>query len=218
MATQISGQGTDAHFARALASRLGCAAGLLLSLMAALGFLLGIFTPPRSGVWCLADCTAYPYGDAGRFFPRDYWWMLPAVILPPLLLTLAVCVHFSIPQRRRLWTLLGICFATAATTLVALDYSIQVLAVQPSLTQHETDGLAMLTQYNPHGLFLVLEDLGYLLLAKAILLMGMAIPPGPSPARSLRWTMGAWPAWRLRPWWFAQRASESIWRSHLSWP
>jgi hypothetical protein len=158
--------------------------------MAAVGFGLGILTPVRSGAWCMANCTAYPYLDAGRFFPRDYWWMLPGITLAPLFMTLVACVHFCIPQRRRLWSLLAVCCATAATTLIALDYFVQVLVVQPSLAQHESDGVAILTQYNPRGLFILLEDLGYLLLAKAMLLVALAIPPGVKPAKSLRWTLG----------------------------
>ncbi|UWZ86331.1 hypothetical protein [Occallatibacter riparius] len=190
MATQVSNPSIQANPAAAIARRLGFAVGLLLAAMAAAGFGLGIITPPRSGAWCTANCTAYPYIDAGRFFPRDYWWMLPGITLAPLFMTLAACMHFCIPLVRRLWTLLAICCATAATTLIALDYFVQVLVVQPSLTHHEHDGIAILTQYNPHGLFLVLEDLGYLLLAKTMLLAAIALPAGGKHASGLRWTLG----------------------------
>lgn len=194
MATQVSGRRLELHPglnpAAASARRLGFAVAFLLAAMAAVGFALGILTPPRSGPWCTANCTAYPYIDAGRFFPRDYWWMLPGITLAPLFMTLAACMHFCIPPARRLWTLLAICCATAATTLIALDYFVQVLLVQPSLTHHEHDAIAILTQYNPHGLFLVLEDLGYLLLAKAMLLVAFALPGGGKHATSLRWTLG----------------------------
>lgn len=190
MATQFSPTHIEAYPAAALARRLGFLVALLLAAMAAVGFALGIFTPVRSGAWCTANCTAYPYVDAERFFPRDYWWMLPGVTLAPLFMTLAACVHFCIPQARRVWSLLAICCATAAATLIALDYFVQVLVVQASLAQHESDGVAMLTQYNPRGLFILLEDLGYLLLAKAMLLVAMAIPPGRRLTKSLRWTLG----------------------------
>lgn len=190
MATQISGPSTVAHPAAAVPMQWGFRVALLLAAMAAVGFGLGIVTPPRSGAWCVANCTAYPYLDAGRFFPCDYWWMLPGLMLAPLFMTLAACVHFSIPSARRLWSLLAVCCAMGATTLIALDYFVQVLAVQPSLAHHESDGVALWTQYNPRGLFLVLEDLGYLLLAKAMLLVAMAVPAGARFANSMRWTMG----------------------------
>jgi hypothetical protein len=190
MATQVSGPSIDHNLAAEPARRLGFAVALLLAAMAAVGFGLGIVTPPRSGPWCTVNCTAYPYIDAGRFFPRDYWWMLPGITLAPLFMTLAACIHFCIPPARRVLTLLAVCCATASTTLIALDYFVQVLVVQPSLTHLEHDGIAILTQYNPHGLFLVLEDLGYLLLAKAMLLLAIAIPAGGKRAAGLRWTLG----------------------------
>lgn len=189
MATQVSAPLATVQPATNIISRCGFVAAVLLAFMAAVAFSLGIFTPVRSGAWCTANCTAYPYLDADRFFPRDYFWMLPAVTLAPLFMTLAACVHFRIPQQRRLFSLLAVCFAIASTTLIALDYFAQVLVVQPSLVHHEQDGVAMLTQYNPHGLFLILEDLGYLLLAKAMLLVAIAIPAGASFAKPLRWTM-----------------------------
>jgi hypothetical protein len=190
MSTPVSAPQTEARPAAVLASRLGFPVALFLAVMAAVGFGLGILTQPRSGPWCTVNCTAYPYGDAGRFFPRDYWWMLPGITLAPLLMTLSACVHFTIPPARRLWSMLAVCCATAATVLIAVDYLAQVLVVQPSLVQHEADGVAILTQYNPHGLFILLEDLGYLLLAKTMLLVAMAMPSSIKPATSLRWTLG----------------------------
>lgn len=41
--------------------------------------------------------------------------------------------------------------------------------MQPSLEKGQLDGWAMLTQYNPNGVFIALEELGYLLAALALL-------------------------------------------------
>jgi hypothetical protein len=38
----------------------------------------------------------------------------------------------------------------------------------------ETDGLALFTQYDPHGFFIALENLGYLILSAAFLFVGAA--------------------------------------------
>ena len=160
--------------------------------MAAAGFALGIITPPRSGQFCTLNCTVYPYyPDVGRFFPRDYWWMLPGITLAPLVLTTAACVHFSVGPRRRLFSLLAVCFGTIATAFITLDYFAQVLVVQPSMVLSRGDGIALLTQYNPTGLFILLEDLGYLLLAATLVSIGIALPPGGRRNRSLGWTLGS---------------------------
>jgi hypothetical protein len=189
MATYLFEPRSETQPSSALASRWGIFASLMLAAMATIGFTIAILTPPHSGAWCTANCTAYPYVDAGRFFPRDYWWMIPGYLLAPLLMTVSACVHFCIGPARRLWSFLAVCIAMAATTVIGLDYFMQVLAVQPSLAHHESDGIAILTQYNPHGLFLVMEDLAYLLMADALLLIAMALPPAPKPAKSARWTM-----------------------------
>jgi hypothetical protein len=34
--------------------------------------------------------------------------------------------------------------------------------LQPSLLAGETEGIAMLSQFNPHGLFIILEEPGFI--------------------------------------------------------
>ena len=58
----------------------------------------------------------------------------------------------------------------AALTLVG-DYFVQLVVIQPSLHAGEADGISLLTQYNPHGLFIALEELGYLLMSLSLVCM-----------------------------------------------
>ena len=44
--------------------------------------------------------------------------------------------------------------------------------MQPSILLGETEGFALLTQYNPHGVFIALEDLGYFLMGMAFVFLG----------------------------------------------
>jgi hypothetical protein len=172
------------------ACRIGFPVALALAGMAALGFLLGIATPPRSGPWCVGDCTLYPFADAMRFFPRDYLWMAPGILLTPLFLIVVACIYMCVPPRTKPWALIAGFFAAIATALVTLDYFVQVLVVQPSMDHHEMDGVALLTQYNPRGLFIAMEDLGYLLLTAAFAFLAAALPTGIRPAKAIRWTLG----------------------------
>lgn len=172
------------------ACRIGFPVALALAGMAALGFLMGIATPPRSGAWCAGNCTLYPYADAGRFFPPDYFWMAPAFLLTPLFLAAVACVYMCAPPRTKPWALISGFFAAIATVFVTLDYFMQVFVVQPGLERHETDGIAILTQYNSHGLFIALEDLGYLFMTVAFVFLAAAIPLTVKPGNALRWTLG----------------------------
>lgn len=74
-----------------------------------------------------------------------------------------------------------------AATIIGIDYFIQFQVVEPSLRHTETSGLALFTQYNPHGLFIALEDLGYLTLCVAFLFVGVAFPRTSRLARVIRW-------------------------------
>jgi hypothetical protein len=172
------------------ACRIGFPVALTLAGMAALGFVLGIATPPRSGPWCVGNCTQYPFADAARFFPRDYFWMAPGILLTPLFLILVACLYMCVPPRMKPWALISGFFAGIATALVTMDYFVQVLVVQPSLEHHEMDAVALWTQYNPRGLFIAIEDLGYLFLAVAFAFLVAALPAGIRPASAIRWTLG----------------------------
>ncbi|MGD8201079.1 hypothetical protein ACQE98_10490 [Ornithinimicrobium sp. W1679] len=55
-----------------------------------------------------------------------------------------------------------------------------------SLAKGQLDGWSMLTQYNPNGVFLALEELAYVLMSLALLSLVPALPTGTRPARVLR--------------------------------
>jgi hypothetical protein len=77
-----------------------------------------------------------------------------------------------------------------AATLLTADYFIQLRFIQPAVVKGELDGLAALTQYNPHGVFIALEEAGYLLMAVAFLFADLAIPPANRLYRLIRWVFG----------------------------
>lgn len=161
---------------RETAARLGSWVSLLTALTAAAALGIAIFTPPRSGPFCSAPCVVYPYTDTAAFFPRDYLWMLPGILLTPLFLVLCACIDFWVPIERKLFTRIAVGLATVAATIVALDYFIQLQVMQPSLLNKEGVALALFSQYNPHGLFIAMEDLGYLAMSVAFVFLAAALP------------------------------------------
>ena len=46
-----------------------------------------------------------------------------------------------------------------------------------------------LTQYNPHGVFIALEEAGYTLMAVTFLFAGLALPKASRLERALRWIL-----------------------------
>lgn len=167
---------------------LGFGSALLLALAAAAAFGIAITTaPPRSGPFCLVDpCITYPYTDAAAFVPIDYLWMYPALLLGPLFMLVAACIHHQAATQRRLSSLVALSFAGVAAAALAANYFIQLTVMQPSLLRGEVAGLEAFSQYNPHGVFIALEDLGYLLMCVAFLFVAGAIAPRDRLARLAR--------------------------------
>jgi len=171
--------------------RLGFWSAILLALLAVTAFALGITTPPRSGPYCTGNCIVYPFTDAAQFVPRDYNWVIPAILLVPVFVVVVACIHPCVQPGKRHLSLVGLCFASIAASIIATDYFIQFQVAEPSLLRGETAGLALFTQYNPHGLFIALEDLGYLALCIAFVFVGTAFPGAKVLARAIRWTFVA---------------------------
>ena len=52
-------------------------------------------------------------------------------------------------------------------------YFVQFSMVPVSLMNGQSEGIALLTQYNPYGVFIVLEELGYLLMSLSFVFLAL---------------------------------------------
>lgn len=123
-------------------------------------------------------------------WPWDYVWMYPAMILMLLFVALLTAAHGYAPRARRACSRFALCVGTIAAAVLVIDYYIQVTVMQPSLVKGQFDGWALFTQYNPNGVFIALEELGYLLMSLALVLAGKAFPRKNGLERSIRWVTG----------------------------
>lgn len=154
-------------------------------------FALAVATPPRSGPLCVADCFVYPYLDIAERFPRDYLWMGPAVGVTLLFVAFAVALRGRACEHRQELAQLGLMLSAIAATVLIGDYVIQLAVIQPSLLAGERDGVSMLSQFNPHGLFIALEELGFVLMSASLGLLGSALGRVSALERALRRVLGA---------------------------
>jgi hypothetical protein len=175
--------------ARVTAATFGFWVCLLTAAITIISFSIAILTPPRSGPFCIGFCVLYPYTDTASFYPRDFWWMFPALSITPLFLILCACTHSWVAASRTLFSRIAMLFAAIATSLIMLDYVLQIEVLQPSLLRAETDGMAFISQYNPHGLFIAIENLGYLLMSISMCFLGLALPHNSRLDRFVRWEM-----------------------------
>ena len=164
--------------ARSLVVRCGWWVSAALAVAAFTSFATAVSTPPRSGPYCTSACVSYPYTDVAAFAPRDYVWMYPTMAMVLLVAVLAVCLHAWVPTARRLLTALGVSLTVIAAATLVVDYALQLTVVQAALGAGEVEGLTLLSQYNPHGAFVGLENVGYATMAAAFVFLGAALVAG----------------------------------------
>ena len=167
--------------------RLGFWIAVLTTVLTAAAFAIGLATPPRSGPFCVTTCIAYPYTSVAAFVPRDYRWMYIAILLTPLFGVLLACIHSGIRDNKRVFSRIALSFALISAAVITTDYFIQLEVMQPSLLKGETEGLTLFLQYNPHGIFIALEDLGYLMLSASFLFSSAVFSDGRGLERALQW-------------------------------
>lgn len=180
--------GAPAAPARRTAASFGYYVAILTAALTLFTFVIAFLTPPLSGPNCIADtCYEYPFADIASRFPRDYWWMYPAMLLALLYLALMACIHHYADEGRKLFSRIGLAFAVIAAGILVVTYFVQVSVIPPSLENGETDGIALLTQFNPHGLFIALEEIAYLMMAASFLLVAPVFWGANRVERALRW-------------------------------
>jgi len=147
------------------AERTGFWTAILTAVLAAVSFGVAATTPPRTGPFAApGSAIPYPFAATVQFVPRDFVWMYLALLMMLAFLVLSACIRERAVDDRKIFGTVGLCLATASFTIIALDYFIQLRTVQPALLRGEADGLAIISQYNPHGVFIALEELGFLVL------------------------------------------------------
>jgi hypothetical protein len=168
-------------------NQLGLYTALLTTVFTLVTFGIAIVTPPLAGPYCTGACFVYPYTDIVARFPRDYIWMYPAMVLSVLYVVFMVSIHQYAAQDKQRFSQIGLSFALMAATILLVAYFTQVSVIQPSLVQGETEGIALLTQFNPHGLFIALEELGFLLMSLSFLWMAPVFSGANRTETALRW-------------------------------
>ncbi|MBI5544293.1 MAG: hypothetical protein HY901_10415 [Deltaproteobacteria bacterium] len=173
--------------------------GLILFVVLGLGALAvgaGLFFLP-----------AWSWAERLNPFPRQHWSWFTAVGYGVALMiwdhgagnddrrlvASAALLRRRAGDRARVVAQLGVALSVMAASVIVGDYFVQVSVVQPSVLGGETDGISLLTQYNPHGVFIALEELGFLLMSLSLLCMAPALSKETRLERATRWLfIGGW--------------------------
>lgn len=150
-----------------ISARSGYYVSLVTAITTIITFGIAFMTPPLSGPFCVAGCFEYPYSEIASRFPRDYYWMYLAIVVTILFVIQMIIVNNIAGSKVKIFSHTGVAFSIISATILISNYFTQVSVVQPSLLNGETEGIALLTQFNPHGTFIALEEIGFLLMTFA---------------------------------------------------
>lgn len=95
--------------------------------------------------------------------------LTPSLLLGSSFLVLAVAVHYYAPSDRKIWSHIGVVFATIYAALISINYYVQLTLVVPHMVQGETESISFLL-FKPFDSFLYSVDiLGYSFMSLATL-------------------------------------------------
>lgn len=162
-------------------NRLGFWAAVFTALLAAAFITLGMF---GSSSW-----DNYPgmINYVWTFIKTiDYVLFVPGFILAPVFIILIACIHYYTSIDKKIYSLISLAFALIYATIITTDYFILWTVTLPSVIHGETMGLSLLSMYNPHGIFVALESIAYLMMSLALLFIAPVFKGGKIEG-ALRW-------------------------------
>ena len=151
--------------------KVGFASSFLLTLLTIIGFGFAMIAIPPAGPYCPTNCMEYPYVDIIKYYPKDYYWMYIVSFQLIVFLIFIIANHFIAPKRRKIYSFISISLGIITTTLLLANFFVQYSVVPISVIKGQTEGISLLTQYNGHGIFIALEEIGYILMSLAFLFL-----------------------------------------------
>jgi hypothetical protein len=169
--------------------KVGLYSSWSLAIMTVITFGFAMIAIPPSGPNCPSNCMNYPYPDILSYYPRDYYWMYLAVFQLCTFLIFMIANHFVAPVERKIFSFISVTFAMIATTILLGNYFLQFSVVPISITKGQTEGIALLTQYNGHGIFIVLEELGFTMMSIAFIFLSPIFSMKNRLEQAIRWIL-----------------------------
>jgi hypothetical protein len=151
--------------------KFGFYSSLIVTLLTIITWGFAMIAIPPAGPYCPADCMSYPFSDILSYYPRDYYWMYLAIFQLFAYLIFIVSNHFIAPVETKLFGAISLAFALVSTIVLLIAYFVQFSVVPISMMKGETEGIALLTQYNGHGIFIAMEELGYITMSVSFLFL-----------------------------------------------
>ena len=188
--TSMSAPNKDLSFdVPAADARRGAWLSGTLAVLTAATLGIAFATPPLSGPWCTGGCFPYPFTGIESRYPRDYYWMFPAMVVSVLFIAVLISVHRAAAERVKFFSALGLVLGTVGASTLLIDYWVQLAVIQPSVLKGETDGIALLSQFNAHGVFIALEELAFFVMSFGLFCLAPVFWRARAPGRAMSWVL-----------------------------
>ena len=149
--------------------KFGIYSSISLSILTIITFGFAMTAVPPAGPYCPGNCMSYPYPDILLYYPRDYYWMYLAIFQLFAYIIFIFTNHFLSAVEKKLYGFISCAFALISTAVLLIAYYTQFSIIPVSLMKGETEGIALFTQYNGHGIFIALEELGFITMSISFL-------------------------------------------------
>lgn len=153
--------------------RLASLSSYGLAFITLITFAFAITAVPISGANAPNGGILYPYLETIGQYPKDYIWQYLALVMICVYLINVIMIKAIVNREKQVYMQVASSFAIIAAVTLLINYFVQVNVVPISLMSQKYEGIALLTQYNPHGIFIALEELGYIMM---VISFGFLIP------------------------------------------
>jgi hypothetical protein len=104
--------------------------------------------------------------------------MIPGFLVVLPFLPMMAAIHYTVARDRKVFTLIGVAFASLAVGMLGFQYYSQVTVVNYNIAAGDEPALGLFVLGNPHSFFWVLEVLGYGFMSLSTLFAAFAFTEG----------------------------------------
>ena len=97
--------------------------------------------------------------------------------------------HSISRNESKIFSSISTAFALISTIVLLINYFVQFSVVPISMIKGEKDGIPLITQYNDHGIFIAMEELGYITMSISFLFLGLIFTSKNRLERSIRFIL-----------------------------
>lgn len=149
--------------------KAGKYASLTVAFLTIITFIFAMIAIPISGANAPVDTEfSYPFLNTLKQFPGDFIWQYFAMIQIISFLIFINIIKINLPSNKQLYANISSHFALLSSGVLLINYYCQVMVIPSSLAANNTEGIGLIIQYNPYGLFIAMEELGYILMSMSL--------------------------------------------------